>query len=158
MISTPVKSEVCIVSIPPPLELSHDKAVNAAYMQDPLIQHRGSMRGVSDMLDAGGELLRSGYQRWPKQLPLLLVHGTEDKVTSFRASQQFHERLPASNKTLSLNEGGYHELHNEPDGVKEKLFEECVRWIENHSRADQQRADRSEGAVGGSGTSEQAKL
>ena len=28
--------------------------------------------------------------------------------------------------------GGYHELQNEPDGVKEKLVDECVAWAEAH--------------------------
>ena len=27
---------------------------------------------------------------------------------------------------------GLHELHNEPDGVKEKLTEECIAWVEAH--------------------------
>jgi acylglycerol lipase len=29
-------------------------------------------------------------------------------------------------------QGGYHELHNEPDGVKEKVIEECISFIEAH--------------------------
>jgi acylglycerol lipase len=30
------------------------------------------------------------------------------------------------------SQGGYHELHNEPDGVKEKVAEECIVFIESH--------------------------
>jgi acylglycerol lipase len=29
-------------------------------------------------------------------------------------------------------QGGFHELHNEPDGVKEKVIEECISFIEAH--------------------------
>jgi hypothetical protein len=29
-------------------------------------------------------------------------------------------------------QGGYHELQNEPDGVKEKFTDECVAWAEEH--------------------------
>jgi acylglycerol lipase len=29
-------------------------------------------------------------------------------------------------------QGGYHELQNEPDGVKEKFTDECVTWVEEH--------------------------
>ena len=25
---------------------------------------------------------------------------------------------------------GYHELHNEPDGVAEKFTDECIAWVE----------------------------
>lgn len=31
-----------------------------------------------------------------------------------------------------LLQGGFHELQNEPDGVQEKLVEECIAWIEAH--------------------------
>ena len=34
-----------------------------------------------------------------------------------------------SNRTI---QGGYHELQNEPDGVKEKFTDECVAWAEEH--------------------------
>lgn len=27
-------------------------------------------------------------------------------------------------------QGAYHEIQNEPDGVKEKMAEECITWIE----------------------------
>lgn len=27
-------------------------------------------------------------------------------------------------------QNGFHELHNEPDGVKERLIEECIGWVE----------------------------
>jgi acylglycerol lipase len=33
---------------------------------------------------------------------------------------------------ISLEQGGYHELQNEPDGVKEKLLEEVVSFIDDH--------------------------
>jgi len=29
-----------------------------------------------------------------------------------------------------LLQGAYHEIQNEPDGVKEKMAEECITWIE----------------------------
>ena len=32
-------------------------------------------------------------------------------------------------------QGGYHDLQNEPDGVKEKLTDDCVAWAEKHSTA-----------------------
>ena len=32
---------------------------------------------------------------------------------------------------ISFEQGGYHELQNEPDGVKEKLLEEVVSFIDD---------------------------
>ncbi len=34
--------------------------------------------------------------------------------------------------TMFILKGGYHELQNEPDGVKEKFTDECVAWAEEH--------------------------
>jgi acylglycerol lipase len=33
---------------------------------------------------------------------------------------------------LRILQGGYHELQNEPDGVKEKFTDECAAWAEEH--------------------------
>ena len=33
---------------------------------------------------------------------------------------------------IFILKGGYHELQNEPEGVKEKLVDECVAWAEAH--------------------------
>jgi acylglycerol lipase len=119
--------------IPAPLDvkgLCHDVAVQEAYLKDPLTRFFGSLRGLSDMLDGGERLLAEDYTEWPKQLPVLLIHGSEDEITSFKGSEKFHELLSAEDKTFSPYTNGLHELHNEPDGVKEKLIEECIAWVE----------------------------
>ncbi|KAF8421550.1 Alpha/Beta hydrolase protein [Boletus edulis BED1] len=121
--------------IPAPLdpkELCHDDAVGEAYLKDPLIKLCGSLRGLRDMLDGGEKLLAKDYAQWPRQLPVLLVHGTEDKMTSSKATEKFYGLLSADDKTFSPYVGGFHELHNEPDGVKEKLTEECIAWVVAH--------------------------
>ncbi|KAH9485599.1 Putative monoglyceride lipase [Psilocybe cubensis] len=113
-------------------QLSHDPEVNGAYLKDPLVKQSGSLKGVSDMLANGEKLLSSDYANWPKYLPVLILHGTEDKVTSHKASKELQSKLPADFKELSLYEGGFHELQNEPDGVKEKLADEIIAFIEKH--------------------------
>lgn len=115
-----------------PKDISHDEAVNEAYLKDPLVKQMGSLRGISDMLDGGEGLLRKDYARWPKNLPLLLVHGSADKVTSHKASEEFYNAVPAEVKHFSSYPDGFHELHNEPNGVKEQLINECITWIEAH--------------------------
>ncbi|RXW24950.1 hypothetical protein EST38_g904 [Candolleomyces aberdarensis] len=113
--------------------------------EDPLIKQSGSLKGISDMLTKGGELIRSSFKRWPKTLPLLVVHGTGDKVTSYESSQTFVDSITADSKKLSLYEGGYHELQNEPDGVKERLAEEIIGFVNaNLSQAAAAPASSSE--------------
>lgn len=43
----------------------------------------------------GESLLSSGYKHWPKDLPLLIVHGTGDKVTDCDASAEFVQKVKA---------------------------------------------------------------
>ncbi|KAI0919099.1 hypothetical protein AcW1_003438 [Taiwanofungus camphoratus] len=112
--------------------LSHDPAVNDAVSKDPLFKERGTLRGLADMLGAGEQLLWNDYRNWPKNLPVLILHGTDDKVTSCTASEEFFNKLDAEDKKLSLYPDAYHELSNEPNGVKEKFIDECISWVQAH--------------------------
>jgi acylglycerol lipase len=38
--------------------------------------------------------------------------------------------LPVCSTTPCHSQGGFHELQNEPDGVKEKLVEQIVNFVE----------------------------
>ncbi|KAH9913545.1 lysophospholipase [Fomitopsis serialis] len=116
----------------PPEDLSHDPAVCNAIDPDPLIKKHGTFRGLADMLSMGEHLLYDTYKNWPKKLPVLLLHGTQDKVTSHKASEELYGKLDAEDKKLSLYEDAYHELTNEPDGVKERFWDECIAWIHAH--------------------------
>ncbi|OCH83925.1 lysophospholipase [Obba rivulosa] len=114
-------------------DLSHNQAANEANAKDPLIIQKGSLSGLHDMLSGGEQLLQSDFQHWPRTLPVLIVHGTDDRVTSHKASQELYNKLTVEDKKLSLYEGGYHELVHEPDGVKEKFTDELISWVEAHT-------------------------
>lgn len=102
--------------------LSRDPAIIAAYQADPLVHDRLSAR-------LGIELLRSGEwaiahaAEFP--VPLLLMHGTADRLTSHQASQEFAAKAP--NCTLKLWEGLYHETHNEPE--KADVIRFLIEWL-----------------------------
>ncbi|KDQ20229.1 hypothetical protein BOTBODRAFT_27648 [Botryobasidium botryosum FD-172 SS1] len=109
--------------------LAHDPEVAKQYAADPLVKLKGTLRGLGDMLNKGEEIGEKGYKSWPADLPLLVLHGTDDEITSFKAAQKFVEDIQAKDKTFSAYQGGFHELHNESDGVKEKFIQECIDWI-----------------------------
>ncbi|RDB24980.1 putative monoglyceride lipase [Hypsizygus marmoreus] len=115
-----------------PGALSHDPTVGEAYLKDPLVKTMGSLRGLHDMLSQGEALLETRHKAWPANLPVLLIHGTEDKVTSHKATQAFHDKIAAAQKKIVLFEGCFHELQNETDDVPEKLLAEVVAFIEAH--------------------------
>ncbi|THH13780.1 hypothetical protein EW146_g6476 [Bondarzewia mesenterica] len=113
-----------------PEYLSHDPIIAEENTKDPLIKRSATLRAIDNMLSRGENLVTQNYKNWPKDLPLLIVHGTDDRVCSVKASEEFYGKVDASDKHLALYQDGYHELFNEPDGVKEKFFDECISWAE----------------------------
>ncbi|KAK7691823.1 hypothetical protein QCA50_005227 [Cerrena zonata] len=116
----------------PAEHLSRNPAANEANQKDPFIKRFGTLKGLNDMLSGGEQLIESDYQHWPKDLPILFIHGTGDKITNYKATQEFYEKVPASDKKITLYPDAYHELVHEIDGIPAKLFEECASWIEAH--------------------------
>ena len=61
------------------------------------------------------------------RLPLLLMHGSVDRITSPDASREF-ARAGGSHITLQIWDGCYHEIHNEAD--QEEAFKLMVIWMD----------------------------
>ncbi|KAI0828020.1 lysophospholipase [Trametes gibbosa] len=122
---------------PIPIEdLSHNAEANEASATDPWMMQKGSLRGLRDMLGGGEQLLWNDHKHWPQSLPirqLLIVHGTADRVTSYKASEEFYDKVAAADKELKPFEAGFHELVHEPDGVREKYVDECILWVLKHT-------------------------
>ncbi len=62
------------------------------------------------------------------KLPLLILHGTADKVTRPGGSQFFHDTAGSADKTLKLYPDHVHDLLNDLD--KEVVMGDIVDWIE----------------------------
>jgi alpha-beta hydrolase superfamily lysophospholipase len=102
------------VSIPTGLQsssLSHDPEVVRAYDADPYVRGKITPRLLVDVIDAGQwALARAGELG----VPVLLLHGDADEITSHGASQRF-ARAAGPQVTFRSWPGGFHELHNEPE-------------------------------------------
>jgi len=112
--------------------LSRDPAVIAAYQADPLVHDRLSARLGMGLLESG-EWAIAHAAEFP--LPLLLMHGTADRLTSHQASQQFAAKAPTC--TLKLWEGLYHETHNEPE--KGEVIGFVVGWLTSQAQTSHSR-------------------
>lgn len=106
--------------------LSHDQAVVAAYEQDPLVHDRISARLFVSMYETGLWALEHASEL---TLPMLLMHGAEDPITSAKASAEFARRA-GDKVTLKVWESLYHEIHNEP--VQADVFKFMVDWLDRH--------------------------
>lgn len=105
--------------------LSHDPEVVRAYDEDPLI-YRGGVpaRMGAEMIRAIKKIQANKYQL---EVPLLMVHGTEDRLTNPQGSEAVYEAAASRDKTLKLYEGMRHELLNE--SVQEAVRELVSNWI-----------------------------
>ena len=103
--------------------LSHSRSVNEDIRRDPLTHWWVSARFGLEFLAAGQEALRRADQL---ALPLLLMHGTADTVTSPAASTEFAARAGDA-CCLKLWEGLCHNLHDEPEC--EDVMTHLTQWL-----------------------------
>ncbi len=82
-----------------------------------------------DLLESG-QTVRKNAEHWA--LPLLLMHGSADPITSPTASETFAEK---ANHTVDfvLWDGYYHELHN--DFGSENVIQTTINWLDQHTHA-----------------------
>jgi acylglycerol lipase len=109
--------------------ISRDPEVVRAYEQDPLVHHgKLPARTVAELTGAVG--------RFPDEvptlrLPLLVMHGGDDSLTTIAGSRMVHERASSSDKTLEIYDGLRHEILNEPE--KERVISEMIEWLDARS-------------------------
>jgi len=90
-------------------------------------------RGKLPMLVAAttGSISYHNWERYPEwKIPVLVLHGTEDKATDPAGSQRFFDTIAAQDKLIHLVEGGYHELLNDRD--RNKTLQVVLAWFEQH--------------------------
>jgi len=105
-----------------PMELSHDPEIGRAYMEDPFNHGMISARLYNLML-AGCE--RAFKSVNTLNIPVLLMHGDEDRLTSHKASISLGELNPIIE--TKIWPGMRHELHNERG--KEEVLEFTCQWM-----------------------------
>ncbi|WP_063845928.1 alpha/beta hydrolase [Paenibacillus sp. FJAT-27812] len=96
----------------------------APIVEDPLCHTKITLHTFTEV-GAGGEWALANAANL--QVPLLLMHGTSDRVTSFDASSLLAENVAALCHFRRWD-GGLHELHNDIEG--EKAILEMINWME----------------------------
>ncbi|MBI4649294.1 MAG: lysophospholipase [Bacteroidia bacterium] len=103
--------------------LCHDKEIISAYKNDTLVHDKISARMFIDVTRAGLWAIENAGLIY---LPLLLMHGSCDKITSHLASIEFAGKSK-NFTTLKIWEGLYHELHNEDQ--RTEVFQTIINWL-----------------------------
>lgn len=105
-----------------PGTLSHDLTVAEHYKSDPLVHDRISA-GLFYACYKRGQALMS--KKHKINIPLLLMHGTDDDITDYKVTEQF-AKMQEGDITLKLWDGQYHETHQE--FIKEKVIGFMIEW------------------------------
>ena len=109
-------------------DFSRDPAVVAALNADPLIANESQPAETIAELIRADQLLKKSMQRIT--LPVLILHGTADKVTSPEGSREFYEKVGSRDKTLKLYEGHFHDLL--ADVGRQQVMADIQAWIDAH--------------------------
>ncbi len=120
-------------SLAVPLEnaaITRDPERLAAVNVDPLCHRRLTARATVATLDA---LAWTEAHAGDLRLPLLIFHGTEDRIADPAGTIAFADGARAGGAPdveLHLYEGGYHEAHNDLD--RGAVMADVVDWLDRH--------------------------
>ncbi|MFO8109596.1 MAG: alpha/beta hydrolase [Thermoplasmata archaeon] len=108
-------------------DLTSSKKERKKYREDEMVHDRISFA-----------LARSLFYNMKKahngrlNVPVLILAGTEDKITPMEGAQRFVNGLECEDKELSIFQGAFHEIFNEPE-LQEKYYDEILGWLEECS-------------------------
>jgi acylglycerol lipase len=103
--------------------ISHDEIIVEKYKTDPLVHDKISVSLFDSAMNAAKYSLEHASEL---RIPTLIIHGSDDLITSPGGSREFAEK--SGKVVLKILEGGFHELHNEP--FKDEVFRIILNWIE----------------------------
>ena len=108
--------------------VSRDPEVVRAYRTDPL-NRTGKM-----VARTGAELMATALampRRLPGlRMPLLVLHGTADRLVPPAASEVVRAHAGSADVTVRVYEGLFHEPHNEPE--KDAVLTDVLTWLDAH--------------------------
>jgi acylglycerol lipase len=113
-------------------DFSRDPQAVAEMDADPLIANEVQpTQTVAEIARADERLKRE----FPSiRLPLLILHGSDDRATRPEGSRRFHEMAGSSDKTLKIYEGHFHDLLRDLDKVS--VMSDINIWISARVMAD----------------------
>ena len=112
-----------------PTTISRDPEVVQAYINDPLVHYSTSL-GLGKAALNAIDLCFARAKEF--SVPLLMIHGKEDKLTYPSGSEDFARLVKEAGGevTLKLWDNLYHEVHNEPE--KAEVFKLMIEWLDEH--------------------------
>jgi acylglycerol lipase len=112
----------------PPSAVSRDPAVVKAYAEDPLVFNENvppectaAVMMISQRAYAGAASMT---------IPAHLIHGGSDPIADASGSHDLLEALASTDKTITVYDGLYHEVFNEPE--RDQVIGDVTAWLDAH--------------------------
>lgn len=106
-------------------KLSQDRRAQDAYRRDRYVHRTMSLRLATNLIDSGNWAMENAHLL---ATPTLVMHGTDDALTSCDASEEFSRRAGPAAEFVAW-EGCRHDLHDEPQ--REAFFSSVAYWAKN---------------------------
>uniref|UniRef100_A0A669P1J0 Monoglyceride lipase n=1 Tax=Phasianus colchicus TaxID=9054 RepID=A0A669P1J0_PHACC len=110
-----------------PNAISRNKKEMESYTSDPLVYH-GGMK-VSFVIQLMNAITRIERALPKLTLPILVLHGSSDKLCDIKGSYLLMDTVQSQDKTLKVYEEAYHALHKELPEVTASVFTEILTWV-----------------------------
>jgi alpha-beta hydrolase superfamily lysophospholipase len=107
-----------------PAGLSRDPEVVRRYLEDPLVHRTMSASLGAELLAA---IPKAASRAVEVQVPMLLLHGTDDPLCPVEGSRAFHGALQVPGSGIREYPGLRHEIFNEPERFE--VFGDLDAWL-----------------------------
>lgn len=107
--------------------LSRIPEVARAYMEDPLVHWKRSVRWGAEALKTV-EQVKSGAGKI--SLPVMFVHGELDPLCNVEGARLYHDAILSTDKALHIYPDGMHEPHNDLD--HQQVAADIRAWLDKH--------------------------
>lgn len=107
-------------------KLSHIRKVEEDYMADPLVLKSYYINLIGEMFIRGVRHLNENINNHQK--PILMLHGTEDKIVPESFSVRLFNKIPHQEKTYISYKGMWHEILNESN--KQTVYDDILNWLD----------------------------
>jgi len=125
---TSIIPKVPFVDGAPISELAYNPEIAPAFRADPL-NYKGKLRiGFGTAINREAKFVKARLHE--VRLPVLILHGADDRIVNPSGSQRAYDSVRSADKTLHLFPKMKHEIFNEND--RAQVFALMLDWLDSH--------------------------
>jgi alpha-beta hydrolase superfamily lysophospholipase len=107
-------------------QVTRDPELARLYDTDPLNNKKATVRWFTEASAAQEHLAAHASEI---RVPVLLMAGEADQVADAAVSRAVVEKFTSADKTISMLEGQYHEVFNEPSEIRKQNLDALCDWL-----------------------------